>query len=158
MEIGARNVNGSVKPIFLQHGCNEYVGIDLFPGQNVDIIMDGLNAVENFGEESFDVVVATEVLEHVEKWQEFIANMKVVCKQGGIIYLTTRSHGYPPHDFPGDYWRFEVEDIYTMFVDFTVECVEKDTLSPGVFVKARKMEKDDGISISNLEIEGTVKT
>ena len=43
--------------------------------------------VDYFGPESFDVVVSTEVVEHVLDWRLVINNMKVVLKRGGLFYL-----------------------------------------------------------------------
>jgi len=45
--------------------------------------------VEHFGTESFDVIIATELLEHVKDWRLVINNMKQVLKPGGYIYITT---------------------------------------------------------------------
>jgi len=50
--------------------------------------------VDYFGPESFDVVVSTEVVEHVLDWRLVINNMKVVLRRGGFIYLTTRSRAF----------------------------------------------------------------
>ncbi|MEM2261178.1 MAG: methyltransferase domain-containing protein [Ignisphaera sp.] len=71
--------------------------------------------VEYFGEESFDVIISTEVLEHVRDWRAVINNMKRALREGGIMYITTRSFGFPYHDFPYDFWRYEIEDMRKIF-------------------------------------------
>jgi 2-polyprenyl-3-methyl-5-hydroxy-6-metoxy-1,4-benzoquinol methylase len=54
--------------------------------------------VDYFGKESFDVVIATELLEHVKDWRKVINNMKEVLKQNIYISLLGLKvfpyHGY----------------------------------------------------------------
>ena len=139
LEIGSKYVNGSIRPIiekFLHP--NKYVGIDIEYGKYVDLIISAEKISEYFGEESFDVVIATELLEHVKDWRAVIENIKKVVKKGGYIYITTRSKGFPYHGYPHDYWRFEIEDIYKIFSDFEIVYLRKDPSAPGIFLKARK--------------------
>lgn len=140
LEIGSKYVNGSVRPFvekFLQP--REYIGIDLEPGRFVDIILPAENILEYFGPSSFDVVIATEVLEHVRDWRLVVNNIKKVVKTHGYVYITTRSFGFPLHAYPCDYWRFELDELKTIFSDFYIEVLKTDPCEPGVFLKARKL-------------------
>jgi len=67
--------------------------------------------------------------------------MKRICRPNGAILITTRSRGYPFHDHPADFWRFETEDMESIFSDFEIVRLEKDEIRPGVFMKAIKPEK-----------------
>jgi len=87
------------------------VGVDIEPGKFVDVVLPAERLVEHFGPESFDVVIATELLEHVQDWRLVVNNMKAVLRRGGYIYITTRSYGFPFHAYPYDFWRYEVEDL-----------------------------------------------
>ena len=136
--MGSRNVNGTVRPIITKFNPSEYIGIDLLPGDCVDIVLSAEKAVEHFGRESFDVVVSTEMLEHVYSWKQVVWNMKEVLKKEGTLFLTTRSYGFGLHDYPSDYWRFEIEDFEVVFKDFKIINLEKDPEAPGVFLKAIK--------------------
>ena len=140
LEIGARNVNGSVKETIMRYGPSEYVGIDIEAGENVDIICGVEDAMTKFGLHSFDIVVCTEVLEHIYNWRIAINNIKYLCSPGGYIVITTRSKGFAEHNWPADYWRFEVDDMIHIFSDMTGLLVEADPQNPGVFVFARKPE------------------
>ncbi|MGC9069640.1 MAG: class I SAM-dependent methyltransferase, partial [Thermoprotei archaeon] len=64
----------------------EYIGVDIEPGKFVDVVLPAERLVEHFGPESFDVVISTETLEHVQDWRLVINNMKKVLKRGGYIY------------------------------------------------------------------------
>jgi SAM-dependent methyltransferase len=76
LEVGSKYVNGSVRPL-IERFCSprEYVGVDI----------EAEKLVEYFGPESFDVVISTETLEHVQNWRLVINNMKSVLKCGGYI-------------------------------------------------------------------------
>ena len=115
-----------------------YVGVDIFPGEGVDEICNAERLTERFGQESFDVVIATEMLEHVRNWREVIDNFKSVLRPDGILLITTRSRGFPFHEAPHDFWRYEVSDMEAIFSDFSIEVLETDPQEPGVFLKARK--------------------
>jgi len=87
LEVGSKYVNGSVRPLiekFLMP--KEYIGADIEEGKFVDVILDAENLVNYFGREVFDVIISTELLEHVLNWRNVINNMKGVLKPGGYIY------------------------------------------------------------------------
>jgi SAM-dependent methyltransferase len=139
LEVGSKYVNGSIRPLIERFTHpKEYIGVDIEPGKYVDIVLPAEKLVEYFGEEAFDVVISTELLEHVEDWKLVITNIKRVLKRGGYLYITTRSYGFPYHGYPYDYWRYEIEDMYKLFSDFEILILEKDPSVPGVFLKARK--------------------
>ena len=139
LEVGSKYVNGSVRPL-IERFCSpeEYVGVDIEPGKFVDLILPAERLVDHFGPESFDVVIATELLEHVQDWRLVVNNLKAVLKREGYIYITTRSYGFPFHAYPYDFWRYEVEDLRKIFNDFEIIKLVRDHGAPGVFLKARK--------------------
>jgi len=139
LEVGSKYVNGSVRPL-IERFCSpkEYVGVDIEHGKFVDLILPAEKLVEYFGSESFDVVIATELLEHVRNWRLVVDNLKDVLKRGGYIYITTRSYGFPFHAYPHDFWRYEVKDMQRIFSDFEILKLAKDHEAPGVLLKARK--------------------
>ncbi|MEM4834260.1 MAG: class I SAM-dependent methyltransferase [Thermosphaera sp.] len=153
LEVGSKYVNGSVRP-FIERFLNprEYIGIDIEPGKYVDILLPAEKIVEYFGEESFDVIVSTEVLEHVRDWRAVINNMKRALREGGIMYITTRSFGFPYHNFPQDFWRYEIEDMRKIFDDFNIIVLKRDSSAPGVFLKARKPEAFKPNDLSDIAL------
>jgi len=138
LEVGSKNVNGSVKRI-IEAAWNprEYVGVDIEYGKNVDMVLDVKEITDRFGFEAFDAVICMEVMEHVKEWRPAVINLKMVLKTNGILLLTTRSFGFPYHGYPHDYWRYEVSDMENIFADMTNE-IEQDSLDKGVFVFARR--------------------
>jgi SAM-dependent methyltransferase len=138
IEVGSRDVNGSLRPVIEALGPGEYVGVDVVDGMGVDLVCDCGDLVERFGAETFDVVVSTEVLEHVRDWRGVVSNLKRVCRPGGFLVLTTRSRGFPYHGWPIDFWRYELDDFQQIFGDLEILELEPDRQFPGVFLKARK--------------------
>jgi SAM-dependent methyltransferase len=140
LEVGSLNVNGSVRPIVEDLGPSSYVGVDIQEGLGVDEICNANDLASHFGEDQFDLLISTELLEHVRNWKKVISNFKNVLKPGGLLFITTRSKGFGYHGFPFDYWRFEVSDIRRIFSDVIIESIEDDPMVPGVFLKAKKPE------------------
>jgi SAM-dependent methyltransferase len=138
LEVGALDVNGSVRGDIMALGPAEYVGIDIRPGPGVDVICDAGDLVARFGENAFDVVVSTELLEHARDWRRIVSNIKRVTKPGGLLIVSTRSYGVDFHRRPFDYWRYEKEDFAAIFADVQVEDLQLDPTDPGLLVKARK--------------------
>lgn len=139
IEVGSHDVNGSFRPIIESWGePSEYVGVDIINGPGVDMVCPAEDIVEKFGKESFDVVISTELLEHVRDWRKVIKNIKNICKPNGIILITTRSYGFGYHGYPYDFWRYELEDIKHIFSDCKIHALQKDDSDPGAFIKAQK--------------------
>lgn len=139
IEVGSRDVNGSISPLIKSYNPQEYIGVDIIKGPGVNVICSAENLVSEFGEQSFDVVISTELLEHVRDWKLVIHNIKSICKTNGIILLTTRSYGFGYHGYPYDFWRYEIEDMEYIFQDCNIQKIEKDP-QKGVFIKVVKPE------------------
>jgi SAM-dependent methyltransferase len=146
IEVGSYYVNGSLRSLIQLSSPSEYIGVDIEKGPGVDLICQADNLIREFGRESFDIVISTEMLEHVKNWSLVISNLKNLCRPGGIILITTRSYGFGYHAFPYDFWRYELEDVKAIFEDCEILKLEKDPKVAGVFFKIKKpdnfIEKD----------------
>ena len=152
LEVGSCFVNGSVRPIVEKFlAPREYLGVDIEAGKFVDVVMPAEELVNRFGRESFDVVISTETLEHVADWRLVVTNMKEVLREGGTMYLTTRSFGFRAHSAPYDYWRYEVDDFKSIFREFEIVIVQKDPEAPGVFIKCRKPQRWKPSDLSGIK-------
>jgi 2-polyprenyl-3-methyl-5-hydroxy-6-metoxy-1,4-benzoquinol methylase len=138
IEVGALDINGSLRPIVESLHPTEYTGVDIAQGRGVDVVCSAENLIEEFGMERFDLVISTELIEHVRDWRKCISNIKKVCRPGGVMLITTRSYGFPYHGHPYDFWRYEPDDMKEIFGDCEILAIEEDYLMPGVFLKARK--------------------
>lgn len=137
LEVGSLNVNGSLRRHVEALRPASYVGVDFRAGPGVDLIRDATDA--DFPAKvggPFDLVVCTEVLEHVLDWRAAVRNIKACVRPGGRLLVTTRSLGFHLHEYPGDHWRYELSDMERIFADFSIELLESDPQAPGVFLYA----------------------
>jgi SAM-dependent methyltransferase len=141
LEVGSYDTTGTVRPLVERLRPRRYIGVDIVPGPRVDIICDVHELVGRFGAASFDVVIATELLEHIREWRHAIEQMLSVLRPGGLLLVTTRSPGFPFHYGPFDWWRFEVADMETMFGGAELIALEHDPIAPGVFVLVRTRDQ-----------------
>lgn len=138
LEIGSRDINGSVRGA-IEPFATEYIGIDIAEGPGVDRIMSVHEIIGHFGSEAFDFVISTETLEHLERWQVAIWQMKATTKVDGRILLTTRMPGFPYHAQWGeDYWRFTPGDMAAAFADCNPLWIDYDDSDRGVYVMATR--------------------
>jgi len=142
VEAGACDVNGSVRTAVEALRPASYVGTDIVDGPGVDMVCPVQDLPSVAGTGTADVVISTEMLEHVQDWRAAIRAMVTVLAPGGVLVLTTRSMGFPyHHPFPGDYWRFSVGAMQRILAaaGLDVERCEADAPdAPGVLAAARK--------------------
>lgn len=78
---------------------------------------------EQFEPNTFDVVVADQVLEHVFHIMKAVKQCIRVCKPGGILIFGT-PWMYPWHAAPKDFWRPSRDAYQAMFDEFDLETIE----------------------------------
>jgi SAM-dependent methyltransferase len=129
--VGSHDTASVVRNILTRHDPVDYVGVDLAPGPGVDVVCPAEGLLAEFGPESFDVLVTTELLEHVRDRRAVVHNLKCVLRDGGVLVGTTRSPGFEFHGYTLDFWRYDIDDIRTIFGDFDIETLEEDPDDPG---------------------------
>ena len=88
--------------------ASEYVGSDVAPGPRIRHVCP----VEELdvGDATFDLVLCTQVLEHVSDPPRALAAIARVLRPGGHAFLTT--HGvWPYHPYPTDYRRWTQQGL-----------------------------------------------
>lgn len=94
LEVGSRDVNGSVRGLFLR--C-DYVGIDCASGKGVDHVTLAHDYRPLDGR-PFDTVVTTEALEHDPFWARSVRHcVEVLLRPGGLFIATWASPLRPEH-------------------------------------------------------------
>lgn len=156
IEIGACDVNGSLRQLIQSWEPKLYVGVDIEKGKGVDVICSVEELLDHFGPRQFDVVIATEVLEHVRNWRKAISNIKNICRDNGIILITTRSYGFGYHAFPYDFWRFEIDDMKEIFSDCKIEKIDRDEPEAGVLMKAKVPKRFIEKDLSHYELHSII--
>ncbi len=136
LDVGSLDVNGNNRYLF--ENCL-YLGVDLFPGNNVDLVCKGHEL--GLPDESLDVVVSAECFEHDCYYEKTLRNIMRMLKPGGLFFFTCATTGRAEHgtrrssplEAPflgkmgdwGDYYKNleegdvrEVLDIEALFKDF----------------------------------------
>lgn len=91
------------RPIFAPHVAR-YIGVDLHDNPRADVYMPADGRVP-LAEGVADVVLSSQVLEHVASPAAYLAECRRILRPGGILILST--HGYWfYHPNPTDYWRW----------------------------------------------------
>lgn len=92
MDIGSLEINGGphlmLKP-------QEYVGVDLAKGLNVNLVSRGedVSLPSNY----FDASISSECFEHNPNWRSTLHNMTRMVKNGGIVAFSCATTGRPEH-------------------------------------------------------------
>jgi SAM-dependent methyltransferase len=118
----------------------EYLGIDMIPGPSVDRVINADDLANAYGENSFDVVICMETMEHSRFWRKTLSNIKSILKPGGYLILTAPAPGYPYHGHPTDFWRYTPDDFKHLLKEYEILGVEFDAAGPGSFIAAKKPE------------------
>jgi|LGOV01.1.fsa_nt_gb ubiquinone/menaquinone biosynthesis C-methylase UbiE len=112
LEVGAGRKEGYTK---------ESITIDINSNFNPDILASGYNLP--FKNNTFDTMIATEVLEHLERPQSFVNEIHRVLKPDGTFFLTTRFI----HEIHGeDYFRYTELSLRTLFKNFKLVTIEDE--------------------------------
>lgn len=103
IDIGSWDKNGSYKQFF-HHPSWTYTGVDLSPGNNVDVVLTSPYRLP-FPSNSVDLVISGQAFEHIEYfWLTWLEIVRVVKPQGQI-FLIAPSRG-KEHRYPVDCWRY----------------------------------------------------
>ncbi len=106
------------RALFTARGAR-YLGADI--DGTPDICIDAAGSLP-LADESVDVVVSFQVLEHVRSVAAHLAAIRRVLRTGGRMFLST--HGvWPYHPHPTDYWRWTRDGLVVTLEDagFKVE-------------------------------------
>jgi SAM-dependent methyltransferase len=103
LDIGAKNA--IYRPFFSQ--CS-FRTLDIDPSHNPDIVADAHSLGDAIGADSYDLILCTEVIEHLHSPRRAIEEMRKVLKPGGVLLAST-PFIVPYHPDPQDYWRLTVE-------------------------------------------------
>jgi len=130
MEYASKHIKGAVLDLgagsakyrdIIKNKAEKYIAFDLVPGPNIDVTGDIFNMP--FKDGQFDVVVSTQVLEHVGKPWIMAKEIGRVLKKGGICIITA-PFMTPYHPDPSDYFRYSKEGLEFLFKNEGFEIIE----------------------------------
>ncbi len=92
----------------------DYVGLDILPGPNVDIVGDAHRLAEIFGSRRFVAAMSFSVFEHLAMPWKVALELNRVLVPGGLVFTGTHLT-WPLHEEPWDFWRFSQYAWPTLF-------------------------------------------
>ncbi len=115
--IGGNPLRGGYRAFF-ENG-NDYKTLDIDSKWHPDYSMDICKT--DFPDGTWDLVIVTSVLEHIEDYQNALKETRRILRPGGHIILET-PYRYPFHSEPGfkDLWRFTIDAYHLLLKDFEI--------------------------------------
>ncbi len=117
LEIGSRNRSGNIRRDVTPSG-GRYVGLDVLPGENVDVVGDAHELGSLFDPGTFDVVFSMSTFEHLAMPWKVVVEINKVLQAGGTCFATTHQ-AWPIHEAPWDFWRFSEYSWPCLFNAYT---------------------------------------
>lgn len=124
LDIGARSVLGHqpYRNLFDRPSW-EFCGLDIEAGHNVDLLVSNPYEWAEVENESFDVAISGQALEHVEFPWKTVREVFRILRPGGLFCLIVPSSG-EEHRYPVDCWRFYADSIRALANDSGLRVVE----------------------------------
>jgi SAM-dependent methyltransferase len=116
LELGTRRAipeRSTRKDALFPH-ASEYIGTDIEPGVDVDLIADVHRLTEVTGEESFDIIWTEAGFEHFKYPHLAAHQIMKALKVGGLLFVQTHQT-FPIHAVPYDYFRFSKDAMASLF-------------------------------------------
>jgi SAM-dependent methyltransferase len=104
LEVGSRARSGILRRDVAPAGW-EFTGVDILPGEGVDVVGDAHRLSTMFAPRSFDAVASFYVLEHLAMPWKFVVELNRVLKVGAVGLFVTHQC-WPVHEAPWDFFRF----------------------------------------------------
>lgn len=109
------------KNLFLPY-VNRYLGIDIGNNRQADILI-AKNTKIPLKDKSVDVILSTQVLEHVDGVDFYLSETKRLLKREGLLLLST--HGvWPYHPYPEDFHRWTRKGLEKLLQNNGFKCLE----------------------------------
>lgn len=138
------------KPLYAPF-VDEYIGADIELNRFASVLIDEKLSIKA-ASETFDYVLSTQVLEHVEDYQAYLTEVARILKPQGLLILSTHGH-WQYHPDPCDFWRWTLDGLEKIIVARGFELEEslgvmglraaglqlfQDGLVPAIHLRLRK--------------------
>jgi SAM-dependent methyltransferase len=126
-------VGGRYQPYrpLIQHRTRQYIALDIIKSPLMDVVGDGQRLPFQPG--TFDLVIATQVLEYFPEPKKPVQEIFSVLKPGG--YVISSVAAVCPRGAPEEHWRFMPAGLRYIFSDFAEVEIVPEASSVGSFFR-----------------------
>lgn len=121
-------------------------------GVDVDVVADAHHLEDAMPAASFDAVVATSLLEHLQRPWVAVASMARMLDSGGVLYLTTHQT-FPLHYYNLDTFRFGADGMRVLIEDAGLEVLGVGFAHPCTITPKVRIEPWDESAEAYLTVE-----
>lgn len=97
----------------------KWESVDIAPAPHIAYIANNEYSFP-IADDSFDIVIAANVMEHVRKIWTWARELTRVCKPGGLV-ITINPVSWPYHEYPIDCWRAYPEGMKALYDEAGLE-------------------------------------
>ena len=145
LEIGSRDY-GSTQDLRSLFPDADYTGVDLQPGDGVDIVLDLTEDCakidEVLGGKRFGTIFSLSVMEHCEQPFAMADHLTRLLMPGGHLVLSV-PFAWVYHAYPDDFWRFTPQGVMKLFPGLDFDHPE-NCLSTGIEGDVHPLDDDLG--------------
>jgi SAM-dependent methyltransferase len=106
----------------IRNGFADYTGLDIEPGRNVDLVVKDPYDWKEVEDDSYDIVISGQALEHSEFFWIVFKEMARVLKPGGYMCLIVPKY-HLQHRHPVDCWRFLPDGMRALAKYAHIKCL-----------------------------------
>lgn len=121
-DLGSQDYNGSYRPLFDRPPWR-YIGVDMTPGKNVDLVLRDPYRWREIKRASADVIISGQTFEHTEFFWLTIREIARALKIGALTCIVAPSAG-DEHRYPVDCWRVYPDGLRAMARYAGLETIE----------------------------------
>ncbi len=132
--------NLSYRNLF-EDGVVEYTGLDVVAGRNVDLVVKDQYKWTELKDNTFDIVISGQALEHIEFFWLVFVEMARVLKPGGYMCVIVPKY-HLTHRHPIDCWRFLPDGMVALAKYAGIKCLEAKADHVANYVRLQKHNGD----------------
>ena len=103
-------------------GFVEYTGLDIVPGNNIDLVVKDPYKWTEVADGTYDIVLSGSTFEHIEFFWLVFEEMTRVLKPGGYMFLLVPKI-HIQHRYPVDCWRFYPDGMRALAKYVGIKCI-----------------------------------
>lgn len=130
LDVGSLTLGGGTYRRLIESKQWKYVGLDVVAGGNVDVVATDPYRYP-FPDNSFDIVISGQTLEHVARIWDWAREICRVTKDGGRVCIIAPSRGHRHHR--PDCWRVQPDGMRALLEHAGFKKFEADIKMDGIW-------------------------